>query len=256
VARGAFKISDNESPAPRDRVFATYDYFNGLNAGFRVPGIPGTDLHREVIGFEKTFLKGDASVGMRLPVLQVTGDPSLARSDLGDLAIILKFAWLRDPKTGSVLSSGLVVTAPTGSNFLAAGTPDIHPATLQPFVGALYVSGKVYFQGFSSLLVPTDSQDVTYLFNDLAVGYFLYRDSARDSVLTSVTPTVELHVNTPLNHQGSFAMPIPGLDIVDVTAGVWLGLCNRAIFGLSGVVPVTGPRAFNYQVSAQLNVTF
>ena len=33
AARGPFKISDNESPRPVDRVFATFNYFNNVGAG-------------------------------------------------------------------------------------------------------------------------------------------------------------------------------------------------------------------------------
>jgi hypothetical protein len=256
VGRGAFKISDNESPLPRDRVFGTYDYFNNLNGGFRTPGVIRSDLHREIIGFEKTFLDQRASVGLRLPFLQVTGDSVVEKSDIGDLAIILKYAFYLDRAKGNVLSGGLLVSAPTGANFLPTGSPDIHPTQLQPFVGGIYTTGDLYVQGFSSINVPTDSRDVTYLFNDLSVGYFLYRDNAADRLITAVTPTLEFHVNTPLNHRGSFVQPIPGLDIVDMTAGTWFTLHKRSLLGLGGVIPLTGPHPLDFQILAQFNHTF
>src|SRR5439155_99725 len=49
--RGAFKIEENESPRPLDRVFVSYNYFNSVG----LPGTPSYDLHREVAGFEKAF---------------------------------------------------------------------------------------------------------------------------------------------------------------------------------------------------------
>jgi hypothetical protein len=58
VVRGAFKIAENESPRPVDRVFGTYDNFYNLNSGLRMPGVQRTGLDREVTGFEKTFLNG------------------------------------------------------------------------------------------------------------------------------------------------------------------------------------------------------
>ena len=46
----------------------TYNYFNvdGLHT-------TGFGIHREVVGFEKTLLDGNASIGMRLPYTQATG---------------------------------------------------------------------------------------------------------------------------------------------------------------------------------------
>jgi hypothetical protein len=256
VARGAFKITENESPLPQDRFFVTYDYFNNLNAGLRTFGMTQSNLHREVVGFEKTLLDGDASIGMRVPILQVTGDPLLARSDIGATSFIFKYAFVNNRSTGNVLSGGLVITTPTGSDFLPAGVPNINDAMIQPFVGGRYLLGNLYLQGFSSINVPTDSRDVVYLFNDLGTGYIAYRASGKDQWLTMVIPTLELHINTPLNHRGSNQAPIPGLDIVDTTAGVWFQFHQSSTFGVGGVVPLTGPRPFDFQIFAQLNIRF
>ena len=59
LSGAAFKIADNESPRPEDRLFATYNYFNDVLAH------PSkADLHQEVVGFEKVLLNGCASVGL------------------------------------------------------------------------------------------------------------------------------------------------------------------------------------------------
>src|SRR5262245_15021068 len=47
VARGTFKIGENESPRPENRIWINYNYFNNIG------NFNGTDLHRETIGFEK-----------------------------------------------------------------------------------------------------------------------------------------------------------------------------------------------------------
>src|SRR5262249_7073012 len=93
--RGSFKIADNESPIPRDRVFTYWNYYdrlgfpqtganapittttttttNGVNNQFQpfattttvttaTPGAPRVSSNRETFGFEKTFLDGYASV--------------------------------------------------------------------------------------------------------------------------------------------------------------------------------------------------
>jgi hypothetical protein len=65
--RGAFKIADNESPRPLDRVFITSNDFSAVNRLFLAANASSASVYREMIGFEKKFLKGDASIGMRLP---------------------------------------------------------------------------------------------------------------------------------------------------------------------------------------------
>src|SRR5205823_2792588 len=85
MSRGAFKIAENESAAPQDRVFVTYNFYDNLNGSLRGPDQPRVDLHRETFGFEKSFLDGNASFGMRLPYLQVTGgEDMIRRTDLAD----------------------------------------------------------------------------------------------------------------------------------------------------------------------------
>jgi hypothetical protein len=256
VARGAFKVCDNESPQPRDRVFGTYDYFYNLNGGLRSPGVVRTDEHREVFGFEKTFLDQSCSIGLRAPILQVVGNPELQRSDFGDLTFVFKAAILRDPETQSVFSAGLVVTVPSGNAFVPVSLTPVNDTNIQPFIAIGYAMGDFYFQGFSAINFVTDSRDVTYMWHDYGLLYFLYRQKNTDRLITSVTPALELHVNTPLNHRGSDVDPIPGIDIVDMTAGVWLQLHGRAALGFAAVVPFTGPHPFDFQLSTQFNCSF
>src|SRR5205085_8946479 len=90
TGRGAFKIQENESPRPIDRVFFNYNYFTDIGRG--IANFPTYDLHREVIGFEKTFWGGDASVEVRINTIQSTGDGSLRGSDFGDTTFVSKFA--------------------------------------------------------------------------------------------------------------------------------------------------------------------
>jgi hypothetical protein len=256
VVQGAFKIAENESPRPVDRVFGTYDNFYNLNSGLRMAGIQRTDLDREVTGFEKTFLNGNASFGMRLPFLQVNGDPLISQSGLGDLTMVFKYAAVNNLQTGNVLSGGMVVTAPTGSNFLPLGVPTIHPTYLQPWAGGIYNMTNWFVQGFTSVNVPTDSRSVIYLFNDYSINYYLYRSRDTNQFLTGVVPTFEVHVNTPMNHRGSQVFPIPGIDIVDLTTGTTFRFGRGTYLGLGAVVPVTGPKPWDFQFLAQLNYRF
>ena len=56
-----FKIAENQSPFPQDRVFFTFNYFNNVNANldryFDSP-INNLSVYRYIFGFEKTFNDG------------------------------------------------------------------------------------------------------------------------------------------------------------------------------------------------------
>src|SRR5205085_1122504 len=83
LGRSAFKITENERPAPEDRFILTYNYFQNIPGAIASPvastttlpgGIPGltntvlstpyTYVQRQVIGFEATYLDGEASIGV------------------------------------------------------------------------------------------------------------------------------------------------------------------------------------------------
>jgi hypothetical protein len=254
ISRGAFKITENESPRPQDRVFLFYNYFNNVGGQFKGPGVGQLDVHRETAGFEKTFLNGEASIGMRLPYLQFDGGPD--STDLGDLSIIGKFTLLDDRDSGLFLSSGLVVTAPTGGvDFLTASRGTFHPTLLQPYVGYIWGQDRFFVQGFNSLVVPLDDRDVTIFFSDIALGYTAYRSDCGGG-LSSVTPVFEVHVTTPLNHRGSEAFPLGVADIVDLTLGTHFVLNRHAVLTLGVCTPVTGPQPFDVEGIVQFNYRF
>jgi hypothetical protein len=255
-ARGAFKISENESPRPQDRILFDYNYFSGVG---EPNGLANAQIHREVIGFEKTFLDQRASIGMRLPFFETAGDGSLSTDGVGDLTIILKYALLEDRSTGDVLSGGLVVTAPTGqSNLFDFNGVKIHDTLLQPWAGFYVGVDNWYIHGFLSLVVPTDSRDSTILFNDIGIGYWLYR--GHSGLISGVAPTIEAHVTTPLNHRDSdanpFVDPIFFPDWVDLTGGVCIDLRNHSSLLLGVSTPVTGPKPFDVEAVVELNIRF
>jgi hypothetical protein len=275
---GGFKVAENESPDPGDRVFLTYNFYsdvtgpstpaslahvdtmattiggNPATVSTFVPGVPppAVDVHRENVGFEKSFLGGAGSFGLRLPVLEQEGADGIGSDGFGDLTALLKFALLRGGP-GNVLSAGLAVTAPTGRGIpTLAG--ELHPTILQPFVGYLWSPGRFYVEGFSSIAVPTDSRDVTLLFNDIGIGYALYRGPA-GQLISAVGPTVEAHVSTPLNNRGAGALvTLP--DLVVLTEGVHFDLYGMSRLTLGVAEPVTGPRVFDVEAIVQFNWLF
>src|SRR5262249_32077286 len=159
------KIGDNESPFPMDRLFFTYNgYFQN-----RFPAIEGTqigqtdtgpirnratitsttsttnivaapiqyfDVHRELFGFEKTFLDGDASVGIRVPIFQSYGAPftSFGGGRFGDITIILKGALFSNRETNDILSVGLALSVPSGPA-IESIEGNIDSVLFQPFIG-------------------------------------------------------------------------------------------------------------------------
>jgi hypothetical protein len=288
ASRGAFKIADGESPRPVDRVFLNFNYFDGVTGigGFdpatqRVASTTSTsvdpfgnvtqttldtvsdtaalsvparrvNVDREIFGFEKTFLDGNASIGLRAPLIQQDGSGAFGSDDFGDLSVVLKYAWINNRETGNVLSSGLVVTVPTGPS-IPTLEGNLNDTLLQPWVGYILNSRDVFLIAFHSVVVPTDSKDVTLLFNDVSVGYRLYRAPAQ-RLLTLVAPTFEAHVTTPLSNRGSPVISVP--DVMVLTGGVHIGFGPRTLLSLGVGTPITGPRVYDVEALALLNWRF
>ncbi|HJT77290.1 MAG TPA: hypothetical protein VJ739_08810 [Gemmataceae bacterium] len=265
MARG-FPVGENESPRPLDRVFGTFNFYDNVNprANTQSGFLSQANVYVERVGFEKTFLDGNASVGMRLPVntFQAQTSPGFegiggTSTAVGDLNILFKYAVVNDRASGNLVSVGLMVTAPTGpDNFAGFTFPGLqvhafHNTLLQPFVGYIwYLTDNLYLQGISSVATPTDTNDTTVMFNGLGLSDWLYRsDDCR--MISAIIPTAEVHVNTPLNHRHDMIA-----DSVDLTQGVSLELYQRAWFTCGVSENVTGPKTFDVEAIAQLNVLF
>ncbi|MEA2631724.1 MAG: hypothetical protein QOE66_1943 [Chloroflexota bacterium] len=260
-----YKMADNQSPLPLDRVFATFYFYDDINVGnARTPGttIRDVKVYREFFGFEKTFLDGRSSLGLRLPLNSISarGVPGGTSTALGDLTVFGKYALLMDRERG-VFSLGMAVTPPTGPAAFAgaAYTRARNPTYLQPFIGVLRPMGRWYVQGFSGINVPTDSRVVTMYYNDLGIGYYLHQARRDDALVSAVVPSMEVHVNTPLNHRGGFSdVRDPGatIDSVNLTFGLSTVLRRRTVLSAGFVTPVTGPRPFDIEAIATLNLAF
>ena len=87
------KIAENESPWTANRLFVTYNYFNEIQQGRRRNDDLDIDVHREVIGFEKTFFNSKFSVGMRLPFstrVETFLDETDSETNFGNMSLIGK----------------------------------------------------------------------------------------------------------------------------------------------------------------------
>src|SRR5262249_26438518 len=149
---------------------------------------PDLRVGRETFGFEKTFLNGDASIGMRVPFFQLHNEEGASFSDVGDVTFITKFALVNNPDR--VLTAGLALTLPTGPTFVtlplvttnAFDTPvitgeKVNPTIVQPFIAYLFAGDNWYVHGFSSLAFFTDDSVSTEWYNDIGVGWYAYRST-------------------------------------------------------------------------------
>ena len=261
-----FKIADNQYPRPVDRVWVSFNYYDGVNSGIneelRAP-IKDMQVYRETFGFEKTFLAQTASVGFRIPVDTLTissGFPRLSgtHTSTGNFSSYFKYVLWEDNR-GNLLSAGLDMYFPTGPKSFA-GFPSImgiNAFELQPFLGYLYRWDDLFLQGFNSISVPTDRNLATMYYCDIAVGYIVYRAQDPRAILSSIVPTFETHLNIPLNWAGLQIRNIGSTpDVVDLTFGLNVGLANRAVLSTAYVCPVTGPRPFTGEFALMLNVPF
>lgn len=279
---GAFKIAENASPRPVDRVFFTYNFFgdlhgpnsgptgpvnvitttgnpgagNGRTSVITFPGTPqvSANVNREVFGFEKTFLNGFASIEVRLPLLQQNSTlDGFSSHSIGNLTIIGKYAFILDQQTGNVLSAGLAITAPTGRS-IDSIDGNIHSTLIQPWFGYIWNRDRFFLHAFHSVVAPTDARDVTLLFNDVGLNYWLYRSNSAQR-LRFIVPMVEAHVTTPMNHRSGDG-PIYVPDLVVMTGGAHFGLGRNTTLTLGAGSPVSGPRIFNVEGFLQLNMRY
>lgn len=245
---GAYKITENESPRPYDRVYMTYNYFNNVNG-------TNAGIHREMFGFERAVMDGNASFGMRLPIFEQSSGSDLGVRGFGNLNLIGKYAFINDTETGNVLSGGMLLNLPTGRQ-TNVGSATITEVVLEPYLGYIYnaMGGDLFVQGFSAVAVPTDGRDVTIMFNDIAVDYWLVRNEEGGTV-TGIVPTFETHINTPLNHRGVNSTPFGIQDSIVFTEGVHI-LMPRSVLTLGVAQPITGPKPFDIEAVAQFNLRY
>jgi hypothetical protein len=264
VGLGAIKIEENESPRPMDRVYVTYNYYDNIAKAF--PGIPSTNLNRETYGFELTYLGGNASFGMRMSSLQTTGGSTLNGDDFGGITFIGKYAVWNDATTGNVVTLGMAVSVPTGSDAVLPDGTRLNPVFLQPFAGTIYNWNNFYGQTFSSLIIPTDDREPLLGTVSIGLGWWVYRTNNPDALLSYAAPFIEGHSTFGLNHHGLDAsvntaclpgQPLAGFpDTFTLTSGFHLGLGRRSNLAFGIGIPLTGPNLFDVEAVAQLNWRF
>jgi hypothetical protein len=247
-------ITDNDSPRPTDRVYFGYNYYSGLGGSLN-PGLSNINENREMFGFEKTLFDGNASIGLRMPYIQYTGPFGTGGQTAGDLSVLFKYAFINNPETGNVLSTGLIITTPTSETggLLSDGSTVPHSVLFQPWAGFIRMFDRAYLEGFTDLVVPTNGRDTLLFTNSLAAGYWVYQNFD-NRLLNGIIPTLELHVHTPLNNRSADGFVyVP--DEVNLTAGVHFRL-PRATLSAAVSVPLVGPRPYNAEAIVNFNFWF
>jgi len=266
------KISENQSPAPQDRVFYSFNFFaevnQTLNQKFQA-SVDGLRVYREILGFEKTFNNGDGSFGMQLPINTVSANSTIqgnfaklagTSTSTCDLSFFGKYIFARDPASGSLVSGGLAISTPNGpANFAGAKyLATLDSTFIQPFVGYIWIRDRFYLHGFSALDTPASLRLATMLFNDVGIGYFVFKSTEQQDWLTAIAPTFEVHVNTPLTHGDYNNRNDPGAvpNVVNLTYGINFQFNRRSILTFGLVTPVTAPKPFDYEALILFNVFY
>lgn len=273
------KIGEGESPRPVSRMFYNFNYYNNLaNTSIVAPAerVRSVDLYRNLFGFEQALFNNSVSFGVRVPfnTLDAQGvDSSVGPGGIlpgtlgyttthfGNVSAIAKALLWEDRASGSIISGGLTLSLPTASS--SKINPGMSNMTfVQPYVGYIAQRGDFFVHGFSSITAALISAQSIVMFNDIGVGYYAYRNTSRNSLLTAIVPTLELHVFTPLKQAASIQNILgdtnnPRLnDIVNVTLGNTFEFSNRTTLGIGVATPLTGPQPFDVEAIAQLNYRY
>jgi hypothetical protein len=222
---GRVKLSEDNSPLPRDRFIFSYDHFDNVPLTGN-----GFTVNRFQFGVEKTFLDGRWSFEFRMPFSGTVASTNVQGFEVGHTEFgNVRFALKRIFSQNQVLTttSGIAVTLPTaddqvllssvadrnGSNFLYRFENE--QVTVEPFVAAIYTPNqRLFAQTWGSInfdvsggelsynktaFEGTDGigrvrfYDIPFLSVDQQVGYWLIQ---RDyGTLRGLAPFVELHWN-------------------------------------------------------------
>jgi hypothetical protein len=240
---GRYKISDNYSPLPRDRVFFNYHHFHNA-----VEDIAGTrnNLNRYTFGLEKTVFNKRASLEIRIPFASgldsnqfLTAGAGQTATEFGNIMLAAKTLAYKTDQLA--FSFGLGVTLPAagdarvvldGVNLARPAIYDIRNEAvyLQPFLGMLYApDDRLFVQGYAGVDFDANGNGVTFteidpngstpntfqdsgnyrsqhfLLLDLSIGYWAYRNRCASGI-TGMAPIVELHYMSTVNATDSYVV--------------------------------------------------
>src|SRR5439155_26638719 len=89
-----------------------------------------------------------------------------------------------------VVSLGLAVSLPTGPK-VNTTVGEISSVLIQPWLGWYTTLGECYTQGFTGVVVPTDSMDTVFAFGSLVFGKRLYESCKCKPLISFVAAQIE-----------------------------------------------------------------
>jgi hypothetical protein len=294
---GSYNIAENNSAIPTDRVYFVYNaFYNAISTsqGIGPAQSRSIDLHRYVMGFEKTFLDGNISLDVRMPMLSgFELSNSFLSSELGNVGNLTMFAKGLVYGTEDIaLATGLGIGLPTGS--------DLHTQTVSPFVSETLVvrnqavrlmpfvaatmnlNDDWFMQSFGQMNFAASGNEVAnqngvvgvyneqnLLQTDLGIGRWIWQDATRP-VLTGLAGVLELHYTTTAQDtdrvqlnggnllNGSLSNSANRQDLLNLTSGLQAQLGAASSLRVGAVVPLRDQpdRVFDSEVQVSFNRRF
>jgi hypothetical protein len=271
---GLFTAAVSQSAVPTDRVFFEYGYTDRFAVAGPTGPRAGFNLNTYTIGVEKTFFDNMASIYVSVPFLDATSNRSGQPIDgIGNVNAGFKILFWRDMQTGSALSGGFTVSAPTGRDtefrqrlditftggtqpalvpnpppvgtiLTATQTTRLNPTYLQPYVAGLWVRDRLFVHEYFGVIVPTDSRVATIINNNLTIGYEIYNNP--NGMLRTITPIAGVQLLLPTNHVNNSATPTTTTVAANITCldtTIPSQLANQA-FGFPNQVFLSGGAQF------------
>jgi len=274
-----FKITENVSPIPQDRVFYSYNHFDDA---LQVNATDYTYLDRHLFGGEKTLLDGLFSVELRMVVTDgfdsFQDNATLDRAaEFGNLQFSFK-SLLYSSCTCQV-GGGVTLSVPTADDTVIDTVLAVENETvfLAPYIGFVSTPSKdTFFQGFlqTDFALGGDSvfdgagveqgvfNEQHLLYMSLSAGHWLYQDSCRNACVNGIAGLVELHYTSAMSDGDSVLVGAnsiaasENLDILNATAGLVVsrGMTNLRI---GGSVPLRDDeQLYDNEFQIQLNRRF
>lgn len=296
---GSFNVSENNTALPNDRVYFVYNGFfsaasNTVGFGPTGPIQQSVDLHRYLLGFEKTFLDGNASLDVRMPFFNGIDFQGFGlaseNGNIGNLTMYMKGLLYSDD--ASAWATGLGIGLPTGSDvststtFLTSNetmTVRNESVTLMPFVASTITPNDHWFiQSFGQILFAASGDTVVnagqfvgvynqqnLLQADMGIGRWLWKDSTRP-YLTGLAGVMELHYTSTIQNSDVVEMPQGGflggeisnsanrVDILNLTSGIHTQLGPMSALRVGAVVPLkqAPDRVFDSEIQVSFNRKF
>lgn len=272
-----YKMAENTSPLPQDRLYFDYSSYNNVPLlNQRGP------VNAYSAGFEKTFFNGLMSFELRAPMAATAsndvfldGSTRTQSGEFGNLAGALKTLLIRREKF--ILSGGLAMTAPTAQNtqiFFNQQRPDplfsieSQSVHLMPFFGGLWTPNERWF-GIGYIQVDVDVngnpvsgfypgsttptaeslgryRDSTVLFADLGLGYWARRSKDPCKFFTGLAYVLEFHLNQSLEGREVLTAPnfqvgttAQNVSFIDMTVGAHVELYKMTTITAAYCTPLT-----------------